>query len=146
MINILAKFISSGFGLGYSKKAPGTVGSVGLFLVYYPVIPADLITKIIFALAISIIGSIAVKIAVGEQDDPQWVVVDEFAGLAFALILSDTIALWVISLLLFRFFDITKILGIRKVEEIKNPYGIMLDDILAGIYSLTIIYIIKCVY
>ena len=49
------------------------------------------------------------------------------------------------SLVLFRFFDIVKPLGVRKMENLPGGIGVMADDILAGIYSLVIILIAKCV-
>lgn len=144
MIKSLAKIICSGFGLGYSKKAPGTVGSIGLWLLYFPLISSPIYLKLALAIAIILIGLVAIRIAVGEQDDPQWVVVDEFAGVSICLILGNTLFTWILALILFRIFDISKILGIKKVENLRNPYGIMFDDVLAGCYGLLIIFIFKC--
>ena len=57
-----------------------------------------------------------------------------------ALIISDQLFLIIMSFLLFRFFDITKFLGINKIEKLNGSLGIMLDDIVAGIYTLIIIF------
>ena len=78
-----------------------------------------------------------------ESKDPSFVVIDEFAGMWIALIISDQLFLIIMSFLLFRFFDITKFLGINKIEKLNGSLGIMLDDIVAGIYTLIIIFFIK---
>ena len=78
-----------------------------------------------------------------KSKDPSFVVIDEFAGMWIALIISDQLFLIIMSFLLFRFFDITKFLGINKIEKLNGSLGIMLDDIVAGIYTLIIVFFIK---
>ena len=78
-----------------------------------------------------------------ENKDPSFVVIDEFAGMWISLIVSDQLFLIIMSLLLFRFFDITKFLGINKIEKLNGSLGIMLDDIVAGFYTLIIVILIK---
>ena len=78
-----------------------------------------------------------------ENKDPSFVVIDEFAGMWISLIASDQFFLIIISFLLFRFFDITKFLGINKIEKLNGSLGIMLDDIVAGLYTLIIVILIK---
>lgn len=78
-----------------------------------------------------------------ENEDPSFVVIDEFAGMWISLLLFDGIILISISFFLFRFFDITKFLGINKIEKLNGSLGIMLDDIVAGIYTLIIVFFIK---
>ena len=81
-----------------------------------------------------------------ENKDPSFVVIDEFAGMWISLIVSDQLFLVIMSFLLFRFFDITKLLGIHKIEKLNGSLGIILDDVFAGLYSLIIIYIIKFIF
>ena len=78
-----------------------------------------------------------------ENEDPSFVVIDEFVGMWISLLLFDEIILILISFFLFRFFDITKFLGINKIEKLNGSLGIMLDDIVAGIYTLIIVFFIK---
>ena len=78
-----------------------------------------------------------------ENEDPSFVVIDEFVGMWISLLLFDEIILILISFFLFRFFDITKFLGINKIEKLNGSLGIMLDDIVAGIYTLIIVFVIK---
>ena len=78
-----------------------------------------------------------------KNEDPSFVVIDEFVGMWISLLLFDEIILILISFFLFRFFDITKFLGINKIEKLNGSLGIMLDDIVAGIYTLIIVFFIK---
>ena len=78
-----------------------------------------------------------------ENEDPSFVVIDEFVGMWISLLLFDGIIMILISFLLFRFFDITKFLGINKIEKLNGSLGIMLDDIVAGTYTLIIVFFIK---
>ena len=73
--------------------------------------------------------------------DPSKVVVDEMVGVWIPLLaVRDGNVYYVLAaLILFRFFDILKPFGIRKMEAIGGGWGIMLDDLLAGIYSLFIL-------
>ena len=80
-----------------------------------------------------------------EDKDPSFVVIDEFVGMWISLIFVDGILLILTSFFLFRFFDITKILGINKIEKLNGSLGIMLDDIVAGIYTLIIVFFIKII-
>ena len=82
-----------------------------------------------------------------ELKDPNFVVIDEFIGMWIVLLIVDNSTLLILlSFLLFRFFDITKLLGIHKIEKLNGSLGIILDDVFAGLYSLIIIYIIKFIF
>jgi len=78
-----------------------------------------------------------------ENEDPNFVVIDEFVGMWISLLLFDGVILILTSFFVFRFFDITKFLGINKIEKLNGSLGIMLDDIVAGIYTLIIVFVIK---
>jgi len=91
---------------------------------------------------ILLIGFISLNVEF-ENEDPSFVVIDEFVGMWISLLLFDEIILILISFFLFRFFDITKFLGINKIEKLNGSLGIMLDDIVAGIYTLIIVFFIK---
>ncbi|MEP6611022.1 MAG: phosphatidylglycerophosphatase A [Mucilaginibacter sp.] len=68
--------------------------------------------------------------------DPSRVVIDEVAGMCISLLFIPVELKYVITaLVLFRFFDILKPLFIRKMEKIPSRWGIMLDDVLAGVYT-----------
>ncbi|GHT61803.1 phosphatidylglycerophosphatase A [Bacteroidia bacterium] len=142
------KIIATGFGSGYCPIAPGTAGAIlatiiwwGLSL-FFPAQPLLLTTGLLI-IAFTILGiwsSGVMETIWGE--DPSRVVVDEMVGVWIPLLLvSDgNIYYGLAALALFRLFDIFKPLGIRKMENFKGGIGIMLDDILAGIYSLITLY------
>ena len=75
------------------------------------------------------------------EEDPSRVVVDEMVGVWIPLLAAPAGNLWyaLAAFALFRLFDIFKPLGIRKMEYLKGGVGVMMDDILAGIYSLILL-------
>lgn len=154
-MSLFHRLFATWFWLGYSRKAPGTMGSLGTlpfifailyFAPYFPtwqlgswVINAFLpLSFVLFFLAIP---SVTWMIKKYDNEDPQMVVVDEVAGqmLAFAFLppLFITQNIWVFALgfALFRFFDILKPLGIKKLENLPGAWGVMSDDMLGGIYA-----------
>jgi len=137
--------VSTFFGAGYCKPGPGTWGSVAAVLLWaayaWGVHPASqtLFFALLAAIALSvIIGVPAATIAAREsgRKDPQFVVIDEVAGQWIAL-LGCPIELrhMCISLALFRFFDITKPFPIRRLENLPEGWGIVFDDVAAGLYA-----------
>lgn len=147
----LAKFFASGFGSGYAPFAPGTAGSILASLIVY-ILYFHLNVKnhglLTFLIAASVIGTIIGVICcdIVESDwgkDPSKVVLDEMVGIFISLIYIPVSASTILlSLLLFRIFDIWKPLGIRKLEAIKGGVGVMADDILAGIYANIVLQLI----
>jgi phosphatidylglycerophosphatase A len=70
------------------------------------------------------------------------VVIDEMVGVWIPLLIASSWKQALLALLLFRFFDIVKPLGIRALDRRKGAFWVMADDILAGIYSAGLLYII----
>lgn len=145
--NLFHIIIASGFGSGFSPFAPGTAGAalatiIWLILSFF-VSPC---TLFIITLSLIIVFTIlgvwsANKLEPVWGEDPSRVVVDEMVGVWIPLLACD-LEHWYYALAafaLFRLFDIFKPLGIRKMESLKGGVGVMMDDILAGIYSLLII-------
>lgn len=143
------------FGAGYLPKAPGTWGSL-LFLPFIMAAyqlggTAGLVLLTIFASALSLIAAPSAIRKLG--DDPGEFVMDECAGqslvYAVALPIIQTplsISVLLVGFLLFRLYDIKKPLGIKRVEKFPGKYGILVDDLLAGIYaSLSLIAVIYLV-
>lgn len=97
---------------------------------------------ILFIFSFWILSRIEFK---SEYSDPKEVVIDELLGTSFLFIyLNIQNNLQILSaFLLFRFFDITKTLGIKYIEKIPGPLGILLDDIAASAISIALIYIAK---
>lgn len=145
---------ASCFGLGRLPLAPGTWGSlppaVIFALMWY--FGASAVSISIVMAALILAGSVVcVKcapavIAVTGKSDPREVVADEFAGqavvfLAILFLAAGTIStsqIWtttVLGFLLFRLFDIVKPWPIRKLEKLPAGWGVLLDDLLAGVYA-----------
>lgn len=135
--HILKNIATLGF-IGYIPYAPGTFGTlIGLifFLLLKPSLSLHLII-LVFIISLGIYASSAAE-KILDQKDSSKIVIDEFAGfLVSVLYLPNAQSLLLPAFLLFRFFDIIKPLGIRKLERtLTNGTGIMADDILAGIYT-----------
>ena len=137
--------IATGFGAGYLPKAPGTWGSlVALPLHFFlrQLAPAHYALALvsIFFLAVITAGQ-AEKIL--DRKDPGVIVIDEIIGMLIALIAApDNPLIWLLGFALFRLFDIFKPYPIRLIDQrINGGMGIVLDDVLAGIYSLIVLQI-----
>lgn len=121
-------------GIGRLKPAPGTWGSL-------VVLPAALLgpfAALLLGLLVAIIGIYAVRAVLREtpDQDPGWIVVDEAAGMLLALAgLSVDASIWgvLIAFGLFRVFDIFKPWPISWADQQKGAFGVMLDDIVAGV-------------
>ena len=132
-------FVTFGF-TGLAPFAPGTFGSIAGALVAYPIL-IYLNQSTLFLLAILItlfsIKPIDIYCANTNKHDPKEVVIDEVAGVFLALSLSSgTATQFILSLVLFRVFDIWKpsIIGYCD-KKIKGGLGVMLDDIAAGVFA-----------
>jgi len=144
----LLKFVLSACGLGFIPFAPGTWGSLGgLAIIWaiqrYPVVPvADLLIFFILLLITATFASRYLKMSDVKEKDPQWIVMDEVLGMMVTFIsipLSLTTA--ILGFVLFRFFDIVKPFGIRRLEKIEGATGIILDDIVAGLAAHVLLFI-----
>ena len=139
--------IASGFGSGFSPFAPGTAGAlvaVIIWTVLFYVIPFNILLVVTSLLIVLFTAAgiwSADKLESEWGKDPSKVVVDEMVGVWIALLAVPVGNVWYIlfAFLLFRFFDIFKPLGIRKMEQLEGGIGVMADDILDGIYSFLLL-------
>jgi phosphatidylglycerophosphatase A len=131
--------IATGFGLGYSPIAPGTAGSILAVLVAFFLFRGSttyLFISIILILVIGIIASSYVE-KDRKSKDPSLVVIDEVAGMWISLLFVPH--LWwafLIAFGLFRLFDVVKPFPANKIQNWDGGLGIVLDDVIAGIYAL----------
>jgi len=141
----LAKLIATFFGIGYAPIAPGTAASlVTVFIYKYLLYKFSWSTQLGLMLFIYLIGVWASSNYSREKrlEDPRTVVIDEVLGQIMALfLLSPTWPLMLAAFLLFRIFDVIKPFFIRRAEHYSSGWGIMLDDIVAGLYSSILINI-----
>jgi phosphatidylglycerophosphatase A len=133
------KLFSTTLGIGYIKGG-GTLAAIACCICWYlawhgdypPVVLSVAITLIITFLGVW--SSTIVEKTWGK--DPSRVVIDEVAGMCIGLLFLPVQLRYVLcALVLFRFFDIAKPLYIRKMEQLPGGWGIMMDDLLAGIYT-----------
>ena len=150
---IWAWAIATFFGAGLGKPGPGTWGSVAAVLIWAAV--AWTLHPVSQVLLIVLLAGIALSIAVGVpaatiaaresgRKDPGFVVIDEVAGQWIALLGSP--ADWrhgLIALILFRIFDITKPFPVRRLESLPEGWGIVLDDVGAGLYALVVASLLR---
>ncbi|MCH1526323.1 MAG: phosphatidylglycerophosphatase A [SAR86 cluster bacterium] len=131
------------FGVGKLPYGPGTWGSLATLIIWY--FCDEAIQKNILFLLIVIIFSIVVcYIATKdiEEKDHKSIVIDEFAGMWLALFMIPDISAAGLTFLLFRMFDIFKPFPISYVDNnMKNGFGVVLDDLIAGLLAglLTIV-------
>ena len=141
------------FGIGYSPIVPGTIGSIFSIIFLYFLIKfvsfsfLIIIFLIIFFTSLKFIEKYSILL---KSHDSSTIVIDEFLGI-FLIILfydylkfSNDFIMFLLILILFRFFDILKIFPINWVDKnIKNSFGVVLDDLLAGVYSIIVLYSIN---
>ena len=140
----LSRFAEA-YPIGHSKYAPGTMGSlIGVLIGYFLILNLDIKFYLIFLIIFIIISYLLCEahLKLYNKKDPKEVVVDEVSGQFIAIlgcVYSENLTYIFLSLLLsfilFRFFDITKIGPIKKFEKLPNGVGIMADDIVAGLFA-----------
>lgn len=138
-------FFATGFGVGYSPFAPGTMGTLIAIPVYtfLSEIPSPIyeITLLGF-LFLSIWISGNAEVSFGKRDDRR-IVSDEMMGFLITMLwLPKTAFSIMVGFFLFRFFDILKPFPIRQIERLKGGWGIVLDDVLAGVYANILLHLI----
>jgi phosphatidylglycerophosphatase A len=141
------RLISTMLGIGYIPKGGGTVAAAVCCIAWYFALKGGngdfgipvLITLALLALGVWSAGKV----------EPRWgkdssrVVIDEAAGMCLTLLFVPVRWPYMIAgLLLFRFFDIAKPLYIRKMEQLNGGWGVMMDDVLAGIYANLILQLV----
>jgi phosphatidylglycerophosphatase A len=128
-------------GVGYLPLIPGTYGSlvgVGIFLLLSRTAAGLVVAIIAFTVAGIWAASRTEELA--GRKDPGKVVVDEVAGQLIATLPLALVGQWsipavIVSFILFRFFDIVKPYPASRFERLEGGYGIMCDDLVAGVYA-----------
>lgn len=146
-IPFFSLMIATGFGSGFSPVAPGTAGAllalllwvVGYLLLPFALLQVILAVMVLLFTALGIYTSGVMECYWGE--DPSRVVVDEMVGVWIPLLVVPDGGWWYVlaAFVLFRLFDIVKPLGVRRMERFGGGVGIMMDDILAGVYSAVLL-------
>jgi len=165
MINKIEKAILTMLWIGYFKYAPGTVASFITCLIFYVHPMGGIELYVLFFLIVVTIYSVILIDKIYKKEDSQEIVIDEFVGqsipltfwyfrsnfFGYEIIFYDkkifgnyAFEAWIIiSFILFRFFDTLKPFPINIVDKkIKNGLGVMMDDIIAGIFSTIVLCMI----
>ncbi|PUD61744.1 phosphatidylglycerophosphatase A [Helicobacter pylori] len=147
--NLRACFLTLFFS-GYSKKAPGTIGSLVALLLGLPVLIFSANTLFLAAIFIGLIAITQIDKEEEEtkRHDSSYIVIDELVGMWLAMAVSGlSLAGVVLSFIFFRIYDITKPSLIGKIDkEVKGGLGVVADDalagVLAGLSALLVIHIL----
>lgn len=148
----IALIIAEFFYCGRFPYAPGTVGSLGALVIWVPALyyawPLWLMILVLIILFVLGLWASAYGIAKYKKSDPKQVVIDEVVGLGLPfLVISAHIPEIIYAFVLFRFFDIVKPWPINYVEKrFPDHWGIMLDDVVAGLFAMIILALGKCFF
>lgn len=158
MTTAISYFISTGFYSGRSPGMPGTAGSLTFlalwFFIEWSFQPSITSWSLIICI-IGLIGVLSTEIAMkshsdlkSKGSDPSAIVIDEWCGQAIALVGVSSHSELLYALLafgLFRFFDILKPFPVSSAEKLPGAYGIMADDIVAGVLALVLLLITRSI-
>jgi phosphatidylglycerophosphatase A len=142
--------LATGLGVGHSPIAPGTLGTLVAIPVYYFLSniasPTYEITLIGFFF-LSVWMSENAEIFFGKKDDPR-IVIDEMMGFLITMLwVPKTTQFILFGFFLFRLFDILKPFPIRRLEKrLKGGFGVVLDDVMAGIYASIILHLVGRIF
>jgi len=134
---LLASFLYTGF----IPKAPGTWGSLAGLIIWWFIPIEDVLFQITLILLVFLLGVFVSEYIIREtgEADPQFIVIDEVAGIWLSLLLIPREwHYFLIGFILFRIFDIAKPTVVDRAQRVRDGFGVMLDDMVAGIITLTI--------
>ena len=144
-------WISIGFGAGLFPIAPGTFGSLIAAFIYLflinPFLESNfyLTLYLIFIIFSFWIGIIIYPRTTGELKDPGYFVWDEFVGMWIACIplsfFQSTFEWLIVAVIIFRIFDIWKPWIIQKYDLMEGGFGVMMDDVIAGLFTSIILFL-----
>ncbi|EMH09394.1 phosphatidylglycerophosphatase A [Helicobacter pylori GAM249T] len=136
--NLRACFLTLFFS-GYSKKAPGTIGSLVALLLGLPILIFSANTLFLGAIFVGLIAitQIDKEEEESKRHDSSYIVIDELVGMWLAMAISGlSLAGVILSFIFFRIYDITKPSLIGKIDkEVKGGLGVVADDALAGVLA-----------
>ena len=149
--NRAADAISTWFGCGYSPVAPGTAGAaaaIGIALLIEHFAAWKPGWFAVLAIGASVPGIWAAGVTARQRgvEDPGFVVVDEVAGQWLALAGAVTLnwKSYLAAFALFRLFDIWKPAPVRQLEALPGGWGIVADDLMAGLYAALVLFLAGC--
>ena len=154
-MKIFTKLFVSIFYVGYIKFASGTWGSLAAILILYPCIKFTFLSfeaLIIIFIILFFISNLFINYFSNftNSNDSKHIVIDELLGIFIILIFYDFIFIYndfitlILIFFIFRLFDIIKIFPANYIDKnLKNGYGVIMDDIVAGIYTIFTLMILN---
>jgi phosphatidylglycerophosphatase A len=144
----ISLFLGSGLGVGYLPYCPGTFGTFIAVPLSIVVNRVAITHPWLAVMGLAALTAIAIPLAdhaarLLDMKDPQVVVIDEIAGFTLANFLTASWAGLIIAFGLFRFFDIAKIFPARRLETLPGGTGIVMDDMVAGLYTFAILRLLS---
>jgi len=139
VMKYMATLVATFGYVGYVPFAPGTAGSLGALALYFfarNFYGGEIELPLLVVVTVLGIWAASVTERSLQKKDPGLVVIDEVAGMLLTLLwVEASIAVAFIGFLAFRFFDIVKPFPARYCERFRGGWGIMLDDLVAGVYA-----------
>jgi phosphatidylglycerophosphatase A len=147
MSRFIYHLVATALGAGYAPLAPGTAGSLLavllIFFFYPPSWILIVISLLLFFLGVYTSG----KLEIIHGTDPSLVVIDEVVGMIISLVfLPRNWLLFLLAFIFFRFYDIVKPPPINSSQKLPAGWGIMMDDVIAGIFALLSIHLLRLLY
>lgn len=137
-VNFFFLLLATGFGSGFCPILPGTAGTIVAIPIWYALssLPLLLYAVIVgLAFLLSVVVSDRAQRHWGKKDDRR-IVIDEMMGFLITMMgIPTSVSAVCGGFILFRAFDILKPPPIRRLEKVGGGYGVVLDDVLAGIYA-----------
>jgi phosphatidylglycerophosphatase A len=150
MMNRISVLVATFLGIGFAPIAPGTLASIATTLVFYGcysighrILPELHLSAIGLVTVIGVLTATRVS-ELRNEKDPSCVVIDEVAGQLLTFLFLP-VHFWnlVLGTIFFRVFDIWKPFPVRQLENLEKGVGIMADDLMAGIYSLALLFAVN---
>ena len=141
----VAKVIATFFFTGHSPVAPGTAGTLAAIPLYYVLSFTPVYIYLLLTVLITLVSVWASGVAEGiyGKTDPGQVVADEVCGFLVTMVLVPaTLSKIFMGFLFLRLFDIAKPYPVRKLEKFSGGWGIVSDDLAAGVYACIAIHIL----
>lgn len=140
----LALWLASALGAGYLRPAPGTWGSLVGLAFFVPLLaPAGVTVQLAAWGVVTVAGTWAADVTARSMaaEDPSLVVIDEVSGMWISIIGVTSPAAFVLAFFVFRILDIVKPFPARRMEDLPGGVGIMADDVVAGLYTLLVVWL-----
>ena len=143
----LIKFLATGFYTGYTPIAPGTIGSLIGVIIYFGMHRLFWPHYLLILMALAIFGIWISNKAISyffKERDSKRIVIDEIIGFLIAIFLIPfKVKFIVVAFLVFRVIDVLKPYPLRRLEKLPGGWGVMGDDLLAGVYANLIMQAIR---